>query len=146
MRLSNSQDVSRTQRVLMTLVLRLIMNDGFSFDCSIACFEFFQDSWVNRWWSPSEVQQNETTKFAHVHEQSEFTYGGYLVAVGHLSMFHTLKLGVQVYPISSRLIYSTPAYISISIYLIICIYIYSYIYTHMFIYIYIYIYIIYCEQ
>jgi len=30
--LSNSQDVSLIQRVLMTLVLRLIMNDGFSFD------------------------------------------------------------------------------------------------------------------
>ena len=25
-----------------------------------------------------------TTKFAHVHEQSEFTYGGYLVAAEHL--------------------------------------------------------------
>ena len=32
MRLSNSQAVSLIQRVLMTLVLRLIMNDGFSFD------------------------------------------------------------------------------------------------------------------
>jgi len=34
--------------------------------------------------SPSEVQQNVTTKLAHVHEQSEFTYGGYLVAAEHL--------------------------------------------------------------
>jgi len=82
--LSNSQDVSRIQRVLIILMLRLIMNDGFSFDSSIARYEFFRISWVNRWWSPSEVQQNVTTKLAHVHEQSEFTYGAYLVAAGHL--------------------------------------------------------------
>jgi len=31
-RLSSSQAVFRIQRVLMTLVLRLIMNDSFSFD------------------------------------------------------------------------------------------------------------------
>jgi len=30
-----------------------------------------------------KVQQNVTTKLAHVHEQSEFTYGGYLVAAEH---------------------------------------------------------------
>jgi len=83
-RLSNSQDVSFIQHVLMTLVLRLIMNDGFSFDFLIACSEFFRVSWVNRWWSPSKVQHNVTTKFAHVHEQSEFTYGDYLVAAKHL--------------------------------------------------------------
>ena len=81
---SNSQDVSFIQRVLRNLELRLIMNDGFSFDASIAGSEFFRVSWVNRWWSPSEVQQNVTTKFAHVHEQSEFTYGNYLVAALHL--------------------------------------------------------------
>jgi len=34
-RLGKSQDVSLIQRVLMTLVLRLIMNDGFSFDSSM---------------------------------------------------------------------------------------------------------------
>ena len=84
MRLSNSQAVSLIQRVLMTLVLRLIMNDGFSFDSSIACSEFFRVPWVNRWLSPSKVQQNVTTKLAHVHEQSEFAYGGYLVAAEHL--------------------------------------------------------------
>ena len=84
MRLSNSQDVSLIQHVLMTLVLRLILNDGFNFDSSIACSEFFRVSWVNRWFSPSEVQENVTTKLAHVHEQSEFTYGGYLVAAEHL--------------------------------------------------------------
>jgi len=32
----------------------------------------------------AEVQQNVTTQLAHVHEQSEFTYGGYLVAAEHL--------------------------------------------------------------
>ena len=84
MRLNNSQAVSLIQRVLMTLVPRLIVNDGFSFDFSIACSEFFRVSRVNRRWSPSEVQQNVTTKFAHVHEQSDFTYGGYLVAAEHL--------------------------------------------------------------
>jgi len=42
--LSNSQDGSLIQRVLITLVLRLIMNDGFSFDSSIACSEFFRVS------------------------------------------------------------------------------------------------------
>ena len=48
MRLSYFQDVSLIQRVEMTPVLRLIMNDGFSFDFSIARSEFFQVSWVNR--------------------------------------------------------------------------------------------------
>jgi len=43
-RLSNSQAVSLIQHVLMTLVLRLIMNDSFSFDFSIACSEFFRVS------------------------------------------------------------------------------------------------------
>ena len=33
----------------MTVVLCLIINDGFSFDSSIACSEFFRVSWVNRW-------------------------------------------------------------------------------------------------
>jgi len=47
-RLSNSQDVSLIQRVLIALVLRLIMNDGFSFGSSIACSEY-RVSWVNRW-------------------------------------------------------------------------------------------------
>jgi len=41
-RLSNSQDVSLLQRVLITLVLRFIMNDGFNFDSSIACSELLQ--------------------------------------------------------------------------------------------------------
>jgi len=66
------------------MVLRLIMNDGLSLDSSIACSEFFQVSWVNFWWSLSEAQQNVTTKLAQVHEQSEFTYGAYLVVAEHL--------------------------------------------------------------
>jgi len=48
-RLRNSQDGSLIQRVLMTVVLRLIMNDGSSFDSSIAGSEFFQVARVNRW-------------------------------------------------------------------------------------------------
>jgi len=36
------------KKKIMTLVLRLIMNDGFSFDFSIPCSEFFRVSWVNR--------------------------------------------------------------------------------------------------
>jgi len=83
MRLSNFQAVSRIQRVLITLVMRLIINDGFSFDSSIACFKFFRVSWVNRWWSPSEAQQNVKIKLAHVHEQSEFSHGASLVAAGN---------------------------------------------------------------
>jgi len=71
----------------MTLVLRLIMNGGFSFDSANRVFRVFRVSWVNRRWSPSEVQHNVTTKLAHVHEQSEFTYGGYLVAAEHLYLW-----------------------------------------------------------
>jgi len=37
------------QRELITLVLRFIMNDRFSFDSSIAWSESSQVSWVNRW-------------------------------------------------------------------------------------------------
>jgi len=48
-RLSDSQDVSLIKRVLITLVLQLVMNDGFSFDSSIAYSEFFRIAWVNRW-------------------------------------------------------------------------------------------------
>ena len=38
MRLNNSQDVSLIQHVLMTLVLRLIMNGDFSFDSANRVF------------------------------------------------------------------------------------------------------------
>jgi len=53
-RLSRTKQLFHHQTVLMTLVL-LIMNDGFSFYLPISCSEFFRGSWVNRWWSPSEV-------------------------------------------------------------------------------------------
>jgi len=33
---------------------------------------------------PGDRRQNLKPKLAHVHEQSEFTYSVYLVAVGHL--------------------------------------------------------------
>ena len=41
MRLSNFQAVSLIQHVLMTLVLRLIMNGGFSFDSANRVFRVF---------------------------------------------------------------------------------------------------------
>jgi len=40
-RLSNSEAVSLMQRVLMTLVLRLTMNGGFSFDSANRVFRVF---------------------------------------------------------------------------------------------------------
>jgi len=44
--------------------------------------------------SPKE----DTKKPAHVHEQSEFTYGAYLVAVGHLytGSFEIARLACSV--------------------------------------------------
>jgi len=66
------------------------MNDGFSVDSSIARSEFFRVSWVNRWLSPLEAQQTVTTKLAYVHEQSEFTYGAYLVDAGQLYKLYFL--------------------------------------------------------
>jgi len=47
-RLNSSQDVSLIQRVIITSVLRFIMDDGLSFESSIACSEFFRVPWVNR--------------------------------------------------------------------------------------------------
>ena len=52
------QDVSLIQRVLITLVLRFIMNDGFSFDLSIACSELFRLSWVNLGYIAGDRRQN----------------------------------------------------------------------------------------
>jgi len=83
-RLSSSQDVSLIQRVLMTSVLRLIMNDGFSFDSSITCSELFRVSWVNLGFIAGDLRQNMKPKFAQVPEQSDFSYGVYLVAAEHL--------------------------------------------------------------
>ena len=74
MRLSNSQDVSLIQHVLITLVLRLIMNDGFLFR---VIPDFMGKSLV----IAVRSKKNVTTKIAHAHEQSEFTYGAYLVAI-----------------------------------------------------------------
>jgi len=37
MRLRKSQAVSRMHRALMTLLLRLVLNDDFSFESSITC-------------------------------------------------------------------------------------------------------------
>jgi len=76
-RLSNFQAVSLIQRVLMTLVLRLIMNDG-------TCSELFRVSWVNLGYIAGDRRQNLKPKFAQVPEQSDFTYGVYLVAAEHL--------------------------------------------------------------
>jgi len=66
----------------MTLVLWLIINDGFSFDSSITCSEFFWVSWVNLGYIAGDRRQNLKPKFAQVPEQSDFTYGVYLVAAG----------------------------------------------------------------
>jgi len=67
----------------MTLVLQLIMNDGFCFDYSILLNRLFRV--LPGFMGKSLVitvknQQNVTTQLAHVHAQSEFTYDGYLVA------------------------------------------------------------------
>jgi len=83
-RLSNSQAVSLIQHVLMTLVLRLIMNDGFSFDFSIACSELSRVSWVNLGEIAGDRRQNLKPKIAQVPEQSDFIYGVYLLPAEHL--------------------------------------------------------------
>ena len=84
MRRSNSQAVSLIQRVLMTLVLRLMMNGGFSFDSSITCSELFRVSWVNLGYIAGDRRQNLKPKLAQVPEQRDFTYGVYFVAAEHL--------------------------------------------------------------
>jgi len=60
------------------------MNDDFSFDSSITCSELFRVSWVNLGYIAGDRRQNLTPKFAQVPEQSDFTYGVYLVAAVHL--------------------------------------------------------------
>jgi len=60
------------------------MNDGFSFDSSITCSEFFRVSWVNLGYIAGDRRQNLKPKFAQVPEQSDFTHGVYLVAAEHL--------------------------------------------------------------
>ena len=76
MRLSNSQAVSLIQRVLMTLVLRLIMNGGFSFDSANRVFRVLPGFMGKPLVIAVKFQQNVTTKLAHVHEQSEFNHSG----------------------------------------------------------------------
>ena len=60
------------------------MNDGFSFDSSITCSELFRVSWVNLGYIAGDRRQNLKPKFAQVPEDSDFTYGVYLVAAEHL--------------------------------------------------------------
>jgi len=61
------------------------MNGGFSFNSANRVLRvlpgFMGKSLVI---AVRSSQQNVTTQLAHVHEQSEFTYGGYLVAAEHL--------------------------------------------------------------
>jgi len=61
------------------------MKGGFSFDTANRVFRvlpgFIDKSLVI---AVKGSTQNVTTKLAHVHEQSEFTYGSYLVAAEHL--------------------------------------------------------------
>jgi len=60
------------------------MNDGFSFDSSITCSEVSRVSWVNLEYIAGDRRQNLKPKFAQVSEQSDFTYGVYLVAAEHV--------------------------------------------------------------
>jgi len=68
----------------MTLVLWLIMNDGFDFDSSTTCSELFRVAWVNLGYIAGDRRQNLKPKFAQVPEQSKFTYSAYLAAAAHL--------------------------------------------------------------
>jgi len=83
-RLSNSQAVSLIQHALITLVLGPIMNGGFIFDSANRVFRVLPGLMGKSLVIAVRIQHNVTTKLAHVHEQSEFTYGGYLVAAEHL--------------------------------------------------------------
>ena len=65
-------------------MLRLIINDGFSFDTSITCSELIRVSCVNIGHIAGGRRQNLKSKRAQVPQQSGFTYSTYLVAAGHL--------------------------------------------------------------
>jgi len=88
--LSNSQDFSLIKRVLITLVLRQKKERRFQARHVNRLFRvlpgFMGKSLVIAVRSSTERNnKTESNKnFAHVHEQSELTYGGYLVAAGHL--------------------------------------------------------------
>jgi len=60
------------------------MDDGFSFDSAITCSALFRVLWVNLGYIARDRCQNLKPKFAQVPEESEITYGAYLVAAGHL--------------------------------------------------------------
>jgi len=62
------------------------MNGGFSFDSANHVFRVFSGFMGKSLVIAvrSSTKSNNTTKFAHVHEQSEFTYGVHLVAAEHL--------------------------------------------------------------
>jgi len=83
-RLSTSKQLFHSPTALMILMLCLVMNDGFSFDSSITCSDFFRVSWVNLVHIAGDRRQNLKPKFTQVPEQSEFTYSVYSVAAGHL--------------------------------------------------------------
>jgi len=83
-RLSKSKQLLHNQTLRITLVLLLIMNEGFSFDFSITCSKLFRVSWAHLGYIAGDLRQNLQPKFAPVLEQSEFSYSAYLVAAGHL--------------------------------------------------------------
>jgi len=60
------------------------MNGGFSFDSANRVFRVLPGFMGKSLVIAVRDQQNVTTNLAHVHEQSEFTYGSYLVPAEHL--------------------------------------------------------------
>ena len=84
MRRSQLKQLFHHQTILITLVLRLITNDGFSSDSSIAGSALFRVAWVHLGYIAGDRRQNLNSKLAQVPEQSEFTYSAYFVAAGHL--------------------------------------------------------------
>jgi len=60
------------------------MNDGFRFNSSLTSSEWFRVLWVNLGYIAGDRRQNLKPKIAQVPEQSDVTYGVYLVAAEHL--------------------------------------------------------------
>jgi len=60
------------------------MNGGFSFDAANCMVRIVPVAWVNLGYIAGDRRQNLNTKFAHVHEQREYTYSACWVAAGHL--------------------------------------------------------------
>ena len=71
----------------ITLVLLLIMNDGFSCNPSITCSKWFRVPWLKLRCIACDRRQNLKTKFAQVPEHIQLTYSTYLVAAGQ-GTFH----------------------------------------------------------